>query len=538
MSQKWLQLKELGNNQFKNQNYTSAIDYYTRGIDLNPSEPVLYANRATCFKCLGRYKESVSDYQKAVQLGPRNTKNLKKLSSVYIIQGNFGEAAMLLQKCCNLEPEDSSHNYELNKVKKMVEDYEKINEKIKENRWDDVEEESKKLLQSASAFIELQKIYIKASLELCKFQQVIDYIRNNVSSYTKSKDEEFQFLLAKTYYFKGDYDMAKREINDLIRHGFNDDKFVQLKKKIETINESKIRANTLFKSQNYSQAIDEYNKLLDFDPENKNFMSIILTNKALCQKKLGNNMDALKDVDKAIELNPNYATAYVRRALIYEEFKMFDDAKADLSKAKELDPNNSKIDGYMNEANQKAESARNRDYYKILGINRNATADEIKKAYRKMALKYHPDRNSESEESKKIAQRKFQDVSDAYVVLSDPKKKGMFDQGIDPLNPEVASSGPDGPGVNMHFSGGDPNEIFKMFFGGNGGETFFKTESGPGSNFSNFKFFKMGGNGNGPSGFSAFSDDDDFGSFFSSAGGNPFGSFFQQARQQGKKSKK
>ena len=537
MSQKWLQLKELGNNQFKNQNYTSAIDYYTRGIELNQSEPVLYSNRATCFKCLGRYKESVSDYKKAIQLGPRNTKNLKKLSSVYIILGNFGEASMLLQKCCNLEPEDSSHNYELNRVKKMVEDYEKINEKVKENKWDDVEEESKKLLQSASAFVELQKIYIQASLELCKFQPVIDYIRNSVSSYSKSKDEEFQFLLAKTYYFKGDYDMAKREISDLIRHGFNDDKFIKLKKNIETINDAKIRANTLFKNQNYSKAVEEYTKLLDFDPENKNFMSIVLTNKALCQKKLGNNMEALKDVDKAIEYNPNYPTAYIRRALIYEEFKMFDDAKADLSKAKELDPNNSKIDGYMNEANQKAESARNRDYYKILGINRNATADEIKKAYRKMALKYHPDRNSESEESKKIAQRKFQDVSDAYVVLSDPKKKGMFDQGIDPLNPEVASSGPDGPGVNMHFSGGDPNEIFKMFFGGDGGQTFFKTESGPGSNFSNFKFFKMGGNGNG-SGFSAFSDDDDFGSFFSSAGGNPFGSFFQQARKQGKKSKK
>ena len=301
MSQKWLQLKELGNNQFKSQNYSSAIDYYTRGIELNPSEPVLYANRATCFKCLGRYKESVSDYERAVQLGPRNTKNLKKLSSVYIILGNFGEATMALQKCVNLEPEDSSNNYELNRVKKMVEDYEKINEKMKENRWDDVEEECKKLLQSASSFIELQKIYIKASLELCKFQQVIDYIRNSVSSYTKSKDEEFQFLLAKTYYFKGDYDMAKREINDLIRHGFNDGKFLKLKKHIETINDAKARANSLFKSQNYSQAIEEYTKLLDFDPENKNFMSIILTNKALCQKKLGNNMDALKDVDKAIE---------------------------------------------------------------------------------------------------------------------------------------------------------------------------------------------------------------------------------------------
>ena len=241
--------------------------------------------------------------------------------------------------------------------------------------------------------------------------------------------------------------------------------------------------------------------------------------------------------DKAVEYNPNYSTAYIRRALIYEEFKMFDDAKADLSKAKELDPTNTKIDGYTNEANQKAEQElRNRDYYQILGINRNATAEEIKKAYRKMALKYHPDRNSETEQTKKIAQRKFQDISDAYSVLSDPKKKEMFDQGIDPLNPNVASgAGPEG--MNMHFSGGDPNEIFKMFFGGNGGETFFKTASGPGNNFKNVKFFTMGGNG--PQGFSsAFEDEDDFGDFFSSAGGNPFGSFFQKAKQQGKSKKK
>ena len=52
---------------------------------------------------------------------------------------------------------------------------------------------------------------------------------------------------------------------------------------------------------------------------------------------------------------------------------MFDDAKSDLSKAKELNPNNSKIEGYLNEANQKADKSRNRDYYQILGINRNAT---------------------------------------------------------------------------------------------------------------------------------------------------------------------
>ena len=183
-----------------------------------------------------------------------------------------------------------------------------------------------------------------------------------------------------------------------------------------------------------------------------------------------------------------------------------------------------------------------------MGINRNATAAEIKKAYRKLALKYHPDRNAESEQTKKVAQRKFQDVSDAYSVLSDPKKKEMFDQGVDPLNPETASgagpAGAEGPHMNMHFSGGDPKEVFKMFFGGNGGNAFFQSSSSePGNNnFGNFKFFKMGGNGNGSHGFSSpFDDDDDFGDFFSSAGGNPFGShfgsFFKQANKQAKNRK-
>ena len=160
MSEKWLQMKELGNAQFKQNNYTGAADYYTRGIQLNSSEPVLYANRGTCMKLLGKYKESITDYNKAVQLNPKNTKNLKKLSSVYIILGDFGHAQLLLEKCCNLEPSDSSFTYELNKVKKMVEDFEKINEKFKEKKWEDVEEKSKELLKEASAFIELQKKYL------------------------------------------------------------------------------------------------------------------------------------------------------------------------------------------------------------------------------------------------------------------------------------------------------------------------------------------------------------------------------------------
>lgn len=67
--------------------------------------------------------------------------------------------------------------------------------------------------------------------------------------------------------------------------------------------------------------------------------------------------------------------------------------------------------------------SRKRDYYEVLGVDRNASQDEIKRAFRKLAFKYHPDRNKASD-----AEEKFKEVSEAYAVLSDPEKKAQYDQ--------------------------------------------------------------------------------------------------------------
>ncbi|MEY4719167.1 MAG: hypothetical protein RL563_1785, partial [Pseudomonadota bacterium] len=73
------------------------------------------------------------------------------------------------------------------------------------------------------------------------------------------------------------------------------------------------------------------------------------------------------------------------------------------------------------------------DFYKLLEVERNASEAEIKKSYRKMAMKYHPDRNKENPEA---AEKKFKQIKEAYEVLSDPKKRSAYDQfghaGVDP----------------------------------------------------------------------------------------------------------
>ncbi|WVF70260.1 hypothetical protein IAT40_005049 [Kwoniella sp. CBS 6097] len=99
----------------------------------------------------------------------------------------------------------------------------------------------------------------------------------------------------------------------------------------------------------------------------------------------------------------------------------------------------------------------NTEYYKILGISKDASEAEIKKAYRKESLKWHPDKNPGDKRA--AAEEKFKKVGEAYEVLSDPNKKEVYDQ----LGEEGLKGG------GMPGGGGDPNDIFNAFFSSSGG---------------------------------------------------------------------
>lgn len=92
------------------------------------------------------------------------------------------------------------------------------------------------------------------------------------------------------------------------------------------------------------------------------------------------------------------------------------------------------------------------DYYKLLGVSKDVNAKDLKKAYRKLAMKYHPDRNKDNEEH---ANEKFKEISEAYNVLSDPEKRDMYDR-----------FGKEGLQGNMSGGGFNPNDFFKDMFGG------------------------------------------------------------------------
>ncbi|XP_040004710.1 dnaJ homolog subfamily B member 2 isoform X2 [Xiphias gladius] len=151
------------------------------------------------------------------------------------------------------------------------------------------------------------------------------------------------------------------------------------------------------------------------------------------------------------------------------------------------------------------------DYYNILGVSKTASQDDIKKAYRKLALKWHPDKNPDNKEE---AERKFKELAEAYEVLSDKSKRDPYDRyGNDRMRHTGSSSSSDFssdfPGFTFTFR--SPDEVFREFFGGHDPFTSF---------FDDFSSFGGSSSRLGPSRFFSFpSSKVEFTSFSSSLGG-------------------
>lgn len=156
-----------------------------------------------------------------------------------------------------------------------------------------------------------------------------------------------------------------------------------------------------------------------------------------------------------------------------------------------------------------------RDYYDILQIDKNADGNAIKKAYRKLAKKYHPDTNNKNPE----AEQRFKEITEAYNILSNSEKKKLYDQfghiafeaGFDPEAAKASASGHPGGYREYHFEGGNVDDVFQdifgnIFHGGSSGEFSYRGPADHGAGFGQNHFrqgdfqqnrFRQGGFGQG-----------------------------------------
>ncbi|KAJ1978614.1 hypothetical protein H4R34_003138 [Dimargaris verticillata] len=200
---------------------------------------------------------------------------------------------------------------------------------------------------------------------------------------------------------------------------------------------------------------------------------------------------------EALKLEPDSTEALLARADIYLELEEADKAIQDLTKAQELLGGQDRtIQQKLMKAAQLQRKAKRKDYYKILGVSREATSADIKKAYRRLARKWHPDTYS-GDLSEDEVRAKMSDINEANEILQDKERRAQFDRGEDPNDPMGGGGGGAGAGFHPFHAGGPGGGGFKFFTGGQGQPFHFNQRGSGGGGFNPFEAFGGGGGGGG-----------------------------------------
>ena len=293
-------------------------------------------------------------------------------------------------------------------------------------------------------------------------------------------------LRARCLNYAGNGASAIKTLTECLRQDPDDPTAARLMKLIKRSEALKKEGNDAFAAEKWDLALEAYRSALALDPLNKNFTSRVLCNCATVLFKQGKFGEAVGECNASLAADEAYVKAYRRRAAAYTSLGDADSiasAIRDMNKAKELlggaagapaasaeaSAENKQqlreIEEGLKAAQKALKKAKFKDYYKLLELERNADEDDIRKAYKRAALKWHPDRHSSASEADKVkAEAMFKDVTEANTVLNDPQMRARYDESLssgsgEAFDPSGSSDGCCGGGGGMR---GNP-------FGGGGG---------------------------------------------------------------------
>uniref|UniRef100_A0A3B4DDW7 J domain-containing protein n=1 Tax=Pygocentrus nattereri TaxID=42514 RepID=A0A3B4DDW7_PYGNA len=439
-SEKWNQtfpkteaeiFKEKGNAFYIKKEYSEAFNYYTKAIDACPKNASYYGNRAATLMMLSRFREALEDSQQAVRLDDCFTKHknaaalleFEKMAEYGFEKRDFRKVVFCMDRA--LEFASACHKFKILKAECLA----------LLGRYHEAQSVASDILRMDST--NADALYVRG---LCLY-------------YEDCIEKAVQFFV-QALRMAPDHEKARLACRNA-----------------KALKAKKEEGNNAFKDRDYDAAYQLYTEALTIDPNNIKTNAKLYCNRATAGAKLNKLEQAIEDCSSAIKLDDSYIKAYLRRAQCYMDLEQYEEAVRDYEKVYHTEKTK-EHKTLLKTAQLELKKSKRKDYYKVLGVSKDATEDEIKKAYRKRALMHHPDRHSgASAEVQKEEEKKFKEVGEAFTVLSDPKKKSRYDSGQDL----------DDDGMGDF----DANNIFKAFFGGPGNFS-FETNSAPGNFFFQF----------------------------------------------------
>ncbi|CAI5468901.1 unnamed protein product [Closterium sp. Yama58-4] len=433
--------------------YSAALRHYTAFIEADPSTGLGYTKRAAVYLQQRKHREAEADLDMAIQVEPSFLQGYLHRGRLRRQLCQFSAASADFEKLLELKPSHTSARKELASTKAAAEALTFVKSAVESGRGEEVE---KRLEDDVLSVVPDCKdaLLLKAKLLMAKgdYPGVIAEAGRALKS--DENDLEGLLLRGRAYLYNGDHDHALKHFQAGLR---SDPEHGELKKayrQLKNLEKKTKAAQDLLEQNKYRKAADEFKAALEIIPDHKQHnMKLHL---GLCKSlvKLGRGKEAALACSEVLAVDNDHFDALLLRGEARIATEEWEGALGDFKHAHQLNQQSREAVAGFQRAEQGLKMSKRKDWYKVLGVDKSASAADIKRAYKRLALIWHPDKNTENKEE---AEEQFREVAAAYEVLGDEEKRGRYDRGGDVDEPEQQGGGggfPFGQNVRFHFQGG------------------------------------------------------------------------------------
>lgn len=387
-------------------------------IELMPESATYLSNRAAANMSNGSYEAALEDCTRAADLEPNNPKILLRLARIYTSLGRPEEAMLTFGR---IQPPPSAKD--MAAAKEMQHHVRAAQSALDSGTSGSMVlhalDQAEKLLGPRAPKPRKWQLmrgnaYLKmgGANSLGEAQNVaMSLLRQN------SQDPEALVLRGRALYSQGDNDTAITHFRKALSCDPDFRDGIKWLRTVQRLDRMKEEGNAEYKAGRWQSAFDKYSAALEVDRGNKATNAKILQNRALCRLKMRQYEEAIADCEKAVSLDSSYLKARKTKANALGLSEKWEDAVKEWKAIQELDPEDRNIAKEIRKAELEVKKSQRKDYYKILNVAKDADDNTIKKAYRKLAIVHHPDKNPNDEQ----AAERFKDIGEAYETLSDPQ---------------------------------------------------------------------------------------------------------------------
>jgi len=428
------ELKNLGDHLLKEGKVDDAIRAFSKAIESFPSDYLSYYKRATVYLMKGKSLDALNDFNSLLELKPDFAAARQRRAKVLLSLGYFDKA----KEDYTILIKEKQENHEYKDQLILLETYIKY-KSVLDQYWPknfgkgyiEMEEEHfsilEKLLEAAPNSVEFRLLRSKAELRRRKFHIVLEDTLKILK--LQSDNVEAFYLRAKAFHYLGQREAAINHYREGLKYDPDHYECRIEYKKLRKIEKSLKDGEDILQRGQFLEALQEFTNALEAnDPDDTSLMPELKAYQCRCQFHLKQYRQAIEACNIAMASGEVVTELLILRGDSYLEIGEYQKAIEDYQKAAERGLSR-EINEKLNKAKRLQKMAQRKDYYKILGLSKDSSSADIRKAYRHLALEWHPDKHPE--DKKEFAENKFVEITEAYEVLGDDERRRKYDNGED-----------------------------------------------------------------------------------------------------------